>query len=59
MFINKLWNASRFVYTKVDSSTEKNDEKLEKILIDNYDNLELHEKWILSKLKYLSDEVTK
>ncbi len=59
MFINKLWNASRFVFTKVDSSTEKDDEKLEKILLDNYDNLELHEKWILSKLKYLSDEVTK
>jgi len=59
IFINKLWNASRFVSTKVDSSTEKDDKKLEKILIDNYDNLELHEKWILSKLKYLSDEVTK
>ena len=59
MFINKLWNASRFVFTKVDSSTEKDDEKLEKILLDNYENLELHEKWILSKLKYLSDEVTK
>jgi len=32
---------------------------LEEILIKNYDSLELHEKWILSKLKYLSDEVTK
>ena len=59
IFINKLWNASRFVYTKVDSSTEKDSSKLEKILLDNYDNLELHEKWILSKLKYLSDLVTK
>jgi valyl-tRNA synthetase len=53
-----LWNASRFVFTKVDSSTEKDSEKLEKILLDNYENLELHEKWILSKLKFLSDEVT-
>lgn len=59
IFINKLWNASRFVYSKVESSTEKDDNKLEKILIENYDSLELHEKWILSKLKYLSDLVTK
>jgi len=59
VFINKLWNASRFVYSKVNNNTEKNPEKLEKILIDNYDKLELHEKWILSKLKYLSDAVTK
>jgi len=57
-FINKLWNASRFVYTKVDKNVEKDDEKLEKILLDNYEKLELHEKWILSKLKYLSDKVT-
>ena len=59
IFINKLWNASRFVYTKVDSSTEKDAKKLEDILLKNYDKLELHEKWILSKLKYLSDLVTK
>jgi len=58
-FINKLWNASRFVYTKVDKNTTKDADKLEKILLDNYENLELHEKWILSKLKYLSDKVTK
>ena len=58
IFINKLWNASRFVFTKVDSNTEKDDKKLEKTLLDNYDSLKLHEKWILSKLKYLSDEVT-
>ncbi len=59
IFINKLWNASRFVYTKVDANTEKDSTKLEKTLLKNYDNLELHEKWILSKLKYLADLVTK
>ncbi|MCD5380441.1 class I tRNA ligase family protein, partial [Candidatus Gracilibacteria bacterium] len=59
IFINKLWNASRFVYTKVDSSTEKDSTKLEEVLLKNYDKLELHEKWILSKLKYLADLVTK
>ena len=58
IFINKLWNASRFVYSKVEKNTEKNSEKLEKILLDNYEDLLLHEKWILSKLKYLSDLVT-
>ncbi len=59
VFINKLWNASRFVFTKVDASTEKDGEKLEKLLLKNYESLELHEKWILSKLKYLSTLVTK
>ncbi len=59
IFINKLWNASRFVYTKVDSSTQKDSSKLEEVLLKNYDKLELHEKWILSKLKYLADLVTK
>ena len=59
IFINKLWNAARFVFTKVDKNTEKKSDILEEILVKNYDNLELHEKWILSKLKYLSDLVTK
>lgn len=58
MFMNKLWNASRFV----DLSIEKKDFKFEKIesnLIKNYDSLMFHEKWILSRVKYLSDLVTK
>ena len=59
VFINKLWNASRFVFTNLDENQEKDDEKLESILIKNYDNLMFHEKWILSRIKYLSDLVTK
>jgi len=57
IFINKLWNASRFV----DSSTsiEKfSFENTEKKLLENYESLMLHEKWILSKLAWLEQLVT-
>ncbi len=59
IFINKLWNASRFVFSNLWENQEKNDKKLEEILIKNYDNLMFHEKWILSRIKYLSVLVTK
>ena len=58
LFINKLWNAARFVYSKADSSTSKNPDELETLLIENYEELHTHEKWILSKLSYLSAKVT-
>ncbi len=63
IFINKLWNASRFVYSKLDeykswNITENNISKIEEDLIKNYDKLNLHEKWILSRIKYLTDLVT-
>ena len=58
IFINKLWNAARFVHTKADWKTVKDINALEKTLLDNYAELELHEKWILSKLRHLSDTVT-
>lgn len=59
IFINKLWNASRFVFTNLWESLEKTDiKKIEKTLVENYDDLMLHEKWILSRVKYLSDLVT-
>jgi len=57
LFINKLWNASRFVSV----NTEVKDfcfADTQKILIDNYDDLLLHEKWILSKVSGLMDLVT-
>ena len=62
IFINKLWNATRFVYTNL---FEKWDYKildyktLEDKIIANYDNLLTHEKWILSKLKNISDATNK
>lgn len=57
MFINKLWNASRFVSVNiwdVDPDIVKIEKKLEK----NYDSLMFHEKWILSRTRCLHDLVT-
>ncbi len=56
-FINKLWNASRFVSTNL-TWLETDIESIEKDLIKNYDSLMFHEKWILSRVKYLSDLVS-
>ncbi len=58
IFINKLWNASRFVATNLDG-VETDIDKLEKEIETNYDDLMFHEKWILSRVRYLSDLVTK
>lgn len=56
-FINKLWNASRFVYSNI--WKVNNDIKtIEKELKTNYEKLAFHEKWILSRIKYLNDLVT-
>jgi valyl-tRNA synthetase len=57
IFINKLWNASRFVSMKIEWFKKDNINEIEEILEKNYDNLMLHEKWILSRIKYLADEV--
>lgn len=56
-FINKLWNASRFVSSNLEN-IENDVDSLEKDLIKNYDNLMFHEKWILSRIKHLSDLVS-
>jgi valyl-tRNA synthetase len=56
-FINKLWNASRFVGSNLEN-IQTDIDSLEDILKTNYENLMFHEKWILSRVKNLSDLVT-
>lgn len=60
IFINKLWNATRFVWTNLFEKWDykiTNYQTLEKKLLDNYDDLMFQEKWILSKLRNVSDAV--
>ena len=61
LFINKLWNASRFVATNLSEKRDNSKfdfEKTGEVLTKNYDKLLLHEKWILSKLVGLTKLVT-
>lgn len=58
IFINKLWNATRFVYANLFEKSDYkiiNYDKLEQKLLSNYEDLMFHEKWILSKLRNISD----
>jgi valyl-tRNA synthetase len=57
IFINKLWNASRFV--NVNTEVEGfNFIETQSILVEHYESLKLHEKWILSKVAELTQLVT-
>lgn len=61
VFMNKLWNACRFVYANLWDEIKViwwDIKKTEKIIIDNYDKLSISEKWILSRVKYLQELVT-
>ena len=57
IFINKLWNACRFVDANITHS-DFDIEATGKILSEKYDDLMLHEKWILSKVVELTELVT-
>ena len=57
IFINKLWNACRFVHVSSDIKKFSLD-TTEKKLIQHYDTLMLHERWILSKLMSLTHTVS-
>jgi len=58
IFINKLWNASRFVSVNLWDNIENNIDTVEEKLLANYNDLPFHEKWILSRIRYLADLVT-
>jgi valyl-tRNA synthetase len=60
IFINKLWNASRFVSVNLSEEIKSTPVvDIEKELLENYDDLMFHEKWILSRIRYISDLVSK
>ena len=58
VFINKLWNASRFLHMNLAEKFETDISKIEKKLVTNYEELFFHEKWILSRIRHLHDLVT-
>lgn len=60
-FINKLWNASRFVFSKcqIESDDKLVYEELYKLLFENKDELTSFDKWILSQLDELIDDLSK
>jgi valyl-tRNA synthetase len=57
LFLNKLWNVTRFVHSNV-WEIKKNDIELLNTINKNYDKLLNHEKWIISRLKNVFDIVT-
>ena len=50
-FANKIWNASRFVVSKVEESTALND------WTDEPEVFHLHDRWIISRLNKITDQV--
>jgi valyl-tRNA synthetase len=57
LFVNKLWNASRFVHANT-SLSDFSFNETQNLLSEKYEDLLLHEKWILSKLSGLIDLVS-
>ncbi len=57
IFLNKLWNVARFVFTNV-WKIDKDYDKLHDKILKNYKKLLSHEKWIISRLVNTVDIVT-
>ena len=57
LFLNKLWNIVRFVQTTIGEISEDETELLKK-LVDHSEELMDHEKWILSRLRFITDRMT-
>lgn len=60
LFVNKLWNASRFVSANLSPEDAKDFcfSDTQKQLLENYSDLMPHEKWILSRVSHLTQIVT-
>ncbi len=60
-FLNKLWNVARFVWMNVGEGkdVETDTTKLEKTLTKNWDKLLDYERWILTRLKRTTKDVTR
>lgn len=55
-FVNKLWNASRFIHMQGGDLMAYAD--LEKDLLKNYEKLNIPQQWILSRLAHITQKVT-
>jgi len=61
LFLNKLWNVARFVWMNVGEGkdVETDTAKLEKTLTKNWSKLLDYERWILTRLKRTTVDVTR
>lgn len=57
IFLNKLWNITRFVYTSIWEITEPY-AKLQTFIEKNYEDFSMHEKWIISRLSWVIENLT-
>lgn len=58
-FLNKLWNVARFVWMNVGEDTERDMDELEKTLSKHWGKLLDYERWILTRLKRTTLDVTR
>lgn len=57
LFLNKFWNIARFVSMNI-GTIEKSDSEIAEILKANKRSLLPYEKWILSRMSYITKQVT-
>lgn len=57
MFLNKLWNITRFVHSGIWEIGKSYDE-LRKFIEKNYSEFSMHEKWICQKLAQITEKMT-
>lgn len=57
-FLNKIWNATRFILMQMDKLDNINMDKINNVDIKNiYDKLGLKDKWIISKLQDVTKDI--